>query len=112
VSLKEALTFQKTLECLFPGGSVTGAPKKRVMEIILAIERYKRGIYCGSTLLCHEEKKIASINIRTAQLSVGDRLWRYGAGGGVTLLSSPVSEFQEMESKVHSFLTLLKVPGY
>jgi anthranilate/para-aminobenzoate synthase component I len=112
VSLKEALTFQKTLECLFPGGSVTGAPKKRVMEIILEIERYKRGIYCGSTLLCDEEKKIASINIRTAQLSVGDKLWRYGAGGGVTLLSRPVSEFQEMESKVYSFLTLLKVPGH
>jgi para-aminobenzoate synthetase component 1 len=112
VDLDHPLSFHKTLESLFPGGSVTGAPKKRVMEIILEIERYKRGVYCGSTLLCDGEKKVSSINIRTAHLSLGDKLWRYGAGGGVTLLSKPVAEFQEMESKVKSFLTLLKVPGY
>jgi len=112
VALDHPLTFYRALECLFPGGSVTGAPKKRVMEIIMEVERYSRGIYCGSTLFCDEDKKVSSINIRTAMLSVGDRMWRYGAGGGVTLLSKPVSEFQEMESKVKSFLTLLKVPGY
>jgi anthranilate/para-aminobenzoate synthase component I len=55
---------------------------------------------------------MASINIRTAFLSLGDRLWKYGAGGGITLLSKPTSEFQEMEQKVASFLTLLKAPGY
>lgn len=82
------------------------------MEIIQNVERYSRGIYCGSTLLCIGEKKIANINIRTASLSVGDRLWRYGAGGGITLLSKPTSEFQEMETKLASFLTLLKAPGY
>lgn len=112
VELTQEVSLLKTLECLFPGGSVTGAPKKRVMEIIQNVERYSRGIYCGSTLLCIGEKKIANINIRTASLSVGDRLWRYGAGGGITLLSKPTSEFQEMESKLASFLTLLKAPGY
>ena len=106
------LSFRKTLESLFPGGSVTGAPKKRVMEIIQTVERYQRGIYCGSTLLCIGKRKSASINIRTASLSIGDKLWRYGAGGGITLLSKPTSEFQEMDSKVKSFLTLLKTPGY
>lgn len=106
------LSFLKTLESLFPGGSVTGAPKKRVMEIIQDVERYQRGIYCGSTLLCMGKRKSASINIRTATLSIGDKLWRYGAGGGITLLSKPTSEFQEMDSKVKSFLTLLKTPGY
>ncbi len=112
VDLDRPLGLRRTLECLFPGGSVTGAPKKRVMQIIQEVERYQRGIYCGSTLLCLDDRKCASINIRTATLSTSDRLWRYGAGGGITLLSKPVLEFQEMENKVSSFLTLLKTPGY
>lgn len=110
--IDQPLSLLKTLESLFPGGSVTGAPKKRVMEIISQVERFQRGIYCGSTLLCLGKRKSASINIRTASLSLGDKLWRYGAGGGITLLSKPHLEFQEMESKVSSFLTLLKAPGY
>lgn len=112
VELTQNVSLLKTLECLFPGGSVTGAPKKRVMEIIQEVERFSRGIYCGSTLLCMNDKKVASINIRTAALSVGDRLWKYGAGGGITLLSRPTSEFQEMEAKTASFLTFIKAPGY
>lgn len=112
VQLENNLSLLKTLECLFPGGSITGAPKKRVMEIIQEVERYPRGIYCGSTLLCLGDRKIASINIRTFSLSIQDRLWRYGAGGGITLLSKPTSEYQEMEAKVSSFLTLLRAPGY
>jgi para-aminobenzoate synthetase component I len=112
VNIERTLSLKRTLECLFPGGSVTGAPKKRVMQIIQEVERYSRGIYCGSTLLCLDDLKVASINIRTAQFSVGDKLWRYGAGGGVTLLSKASSEYQEMESKVASFLTLLKAPGH
>lgn len=112
VELHKKLSLLKTLQCLFPGGSITGAPKKRVMEIIQEVERYPRGMYCGSTLLCLGDKKVASINIRTFTLSIADRLWRYGAGGGITLLSRPTSEYQEMEDKVSSFLTLLQVPGY
>jgi len=112
VELSHPLSLLKTLESIFPGGSITGAPKKKVMEIIQGVERYQRRIYCGSTLLCYGDRKVASINIRTASISVGERLWRYGAGGGITLLSKPVQEFQEMEAKVASFLTLLNVPGY
>lgn len=112
VKLQNPVSLLKTLECLFPGGSITGAPKKRVMEVLQEVERYPRGAYCGSTVLCLGDKKVASINIRTAALSVSERLWRFGAGGGITLLSKPTSEFQEMESKVASFLTLIKAPGY
>jgi para-aminobenzoate synthetase component I len=112
VELKRPVSLARTLEALFPGGSITGAPKKRVMQIIQELERYQRGIYCGSTLLCLGEKKVASINIRTALVNPGERLWRYGAGGGVTLLSRPHLEFQEMEAKVASFLTMLRTPGY
>ncbi len=112
VKLENKISLLKVMECLFPGGSITGAPKKRVMEILLEVERYQRGLYSGSTLLCIDDRKMGNINIRTAQVAVGDRLWRYAAGGGITLLSRPVLEFQEMEDKVSSFLTLLKSPGY
>jgi para-aminobenzoate synthetase component I len=112
VKLKDKVSLLKTLQSLFPGGSITGAPKKKVMEIIQQVERYERGVYCGSTILLWKKRKSASINIRTAEIDLMERIWRIGAGGGVTLLSSPVGEFQEMESKVKSFLTLLKAPGY
>ena len=112
LKIEEAISLLKTLQSLFPGGSVTGAPKKKVMEIIQRVERFERGIYCGSTILLWKKRKSASINIRTAEIDLMERIWRLGAGGGVTLLSSPVAEFQEMESKVKSFLTLLKAPGY
>jgi para-aminobenzoate synthetase component 1 len=112
VGLSRPISILKVMDHLFPGGSITGAPKKRVMQIIQEVERYQRGIYCGSTLLCLGESKVASINIRTAQVNLRDKVWRYGAGGGLTLLSKPVEEFQEMEAKLQSFLTLLKAPGY
>ena len=112
VRLKNEISLDTTMNALFPGGSITGAPKKRVMEIIKAVECFERGIYCGSTLLCIGDKKIASINIRTASIQIENRVWRYGAGGGVTLLSRPVDEFKEMEAKVESFLRLLKVSGH
>lgn len=111
-TLSKDVSVGETFKSLFPGGSITGAPKIRVMEIIASLERFNRGIYCGSTLLCYGDKKVASINIRTASVSPFERMWRYGAGGGITLLSNPVEEFKEMESKVASFLTSIKAPGY
>lgn len=112
LKLKNEISLHAAMKALFPGGSITGAPKKRVMGIIGNLERYNRGIYCGSTLLCIGNKKAASINIRTAVINIEERIWRYGAGGGITLLSKPVDEFKEMEDKVSSFLKLLKIPGY
>lgn len=112
LKLKNEISLLATMKALFPGGSITGAPKKRVMGIIGNLERYNRGIYCGSTLLCIGNKKAASINIRTAMINIEERIWRYGAGGGITLLSKPVDEFKEMEDKVSSFLKLLRIPGY
>ena len=112
LKLKNKISLDVVMKSLFPGGSITGAPKKRVMEIIGDTERYKRNIYCGSTLLCIGKKKVASINIRTASIHLEERVWRYGAGSGLTLLSRPVNEFKEMEEKVESFLKLLKIPGH
>lgn len=83
----------------FPGGSVTGAPKRRAMEIIDAIEKVSRGYYCGSILYIGFDGTLdMNIAIRTAVLKPGYASMH--AGGGITSLSDPVAEYAETEVKV------------
>ena len=88
----------------FPGGSITGAPKRRAMEIIDRLEREPRGFYCGSVFSWEpaEQRLVASIAIRTA--TVHDGRARYGAGGAVTLLSDAAEEAEETMVKARPFL--------
>jgi len=102
-------TLLKIVKALFPGGSITGAPKKRVIKILSEIETYNRGFYCGSTIIMHKELKAASINIRSAVIDFSQKELFYGAGGGITLLSNDREEFDESYSKMESFLQFLKV---
>jgi para-aminobenzoate synthetase component 1 len=97
----------QVLEGVFPGGSITGAPKKRVMKIISQSEDNYRGFYCGSTVLFHLSLKAASINIRSAEVDFTSQEMQYGSGGGVTLLSEKKAEFDETYIKMQSFLSLL-----
>ncbi|WP_413230626.1 chorismate-binding protein [Halobacteriovorax sp. RT-2-2] len=89
---------------LFPGGSITGAPKKRVVELIKNIENKDRGIYTGSTILNFDNIYKSSINIRSLDIASSSNLALYGAGGGITLLSDAESEFFELKAKANSFL--------
>jgi para-aminobenzoate synthetase component 1 len=68
--VEKSVTLYQILQGLFPGGSITGAPKKRVMSIISNLENYKRGFYCGSTVLFHKSLRCGSINIRSAEISL------------------------------------------
>jgi anthranilate/para-aminobenzoate synthase component I len=88
----------------FPGGSITGAPKRRAMEIIDRLEREPRGFYCGSVFSWEPaaQRLIASVAIRTA--TVQDGRARYGAGGAVTLLSDAAEEAEETMVKAQPFL--------
>jgi para-aminobenzoate synthetase component 1 len=61
VDLDDDTTIDQIIRATFPGGSITGAPKKRVMEIIHDVEGYERGFYCGSTIMLYKEAQI-SIN--------------------------------------------------
>lgn len=108
-SLDEKVNLRMIAEALFPGGSITGAPKKRVMEIIDKTETYLRGFYCGSTILFHNDHKKASINIRSAVVDTTQNELFYGAGGAITLLSKVNEEFDESYAKMESFLQFLKV---
>lgn len=109
VHLSEEVTLLKILESLFPGGSITGAPKVRVMKILQRLEKRERSFYCGSTVLMFGKMKSASINIRSAEINFHNdqRTLCYQAGGGITLLSCADEEFQEMTYKHNSFIDAL-----
>nr|WP_144446202.1 aminodeoxychorismate synthase component I [Halorhodospira halophila] len=91
-------------DCL-PGGSITGAPKRRAMEIITELEPGPRGVYCGAIgYLGLDGRMDTSIAIRTATCSDGSMT--YWAGGGVVADSTAAAELQETEDKAAGFLSL------
>jgi para-aminobenzoate synthetase component 1 len=82
----------------FPGGSVTGAPKVRAMEIITEIERHARGPYCGAIgYLGFDGTMDLNIVIRTASFRNGTCAVQ--AGGGIVTASDPAGEYQETLDK-------------
>lgn len=107
VELSAHVTLKNILEKIFPGGSITGAPKKRVMQILKKLESRTRGFYCGSTLLFSKGQIEASINIRSSVIDFKKRRLYYQAGGGITLLSQPQHEFLEMTYKHDSYIDTL-----
>ena len=91
----------------FPGGSITGAPKKRAMEIIDELENCQRAIYCGSMgYLSVSGRGQWNITIRTL-LKVKDSLYAW-AGGGIVADSVCESEYQECFNKIGAILQLLE----
>lgn len=92
----------------FPGGSVTGAPKIRAMEIIAQIEPSKRGLYCGSLgFIGFNGTMDTSIVIRTYLIK--ENTIRFQSGGAVVLDSLPLEEYQESLTKAAALYELLAV---
>lgn len=95
------------LKAAFPGGSITGAPKVRAMQIIEELEPHRRSIYCGHILYCSGSRHIDSnITIRTF-LAKDDRLHCWG-GGGIVADSDCDAEYQEAHDKVGNLMQLLQ----
>ncbi len=91
----------------FPGGSVTGCPKKRSMEIIDVLEPHPRDVYCGSILIVRDEKNMdSSVAIRTAVYDTDDARLDVWSGSGIVVDSDPASEYQETMAKAEKFLTM------
>tara|TARA_B100000123_G_scaffold242237_1_gene196432 strand:+ start:18 stop:818 length:801 start_codon:yes stop_codon:yes gene_type:complete len=87
----------------FPGGSITGAPKLRAMQIIHELEPSNRSIYCGSIgYISFDEKTDFNISIRS-MLSIDNNLYFWG-GGGIVNDSDIRSEYNETISKVKPLL--------
>lgn len=93
------------LTATFPGGSITGAPKRRAMEIIAELETFERGPYTGATgwLGAAGDLELA-VAIRTAAIFAG-RL-SLGVGGGIVIDSEPMSELAETTTKSQAFARL------
>jgi para-aminobenzoate synthetase component 1 len=91
----------------FPGGSITGAPKLRAMEIIEELEPQRRGVYCGSIgYIGYDGNMDMNIAIRTLVYSRGEiRFW---AGGGIVADSTLDQEYQETFDKAAAMLKLLQ----
>ncbi len=94
------------LRATFPPGSVTGAPKVRAVELIEALERSPRGVYCGATgYLDRGGGMSLAVAIRTA--TVADGRVDYHAGGGIVEASDPARELAETELKARVFVDAL-----
>ena len=91
----------------FPGGSITGAPKIRAMEIIDELEPNRRGLYCGSIgYIGFDGRMDTNIAIRTMVHS--DHRLRFWAGGGIVHDSTGPAEYAECQDKAQALLRLTR----
>lgn len=109
-TLAEGRDALDVLRDCFPGGSVTGAPKHRAMQIIEELEPERRGIYCGAIgYIGFDGNMDTNIAIRTLVYS-GNRV-RCWAGGGIVADSVESAEYQETFDKAAAMLELLRHYG-
>ncbi|EGQ9273353.1 aminodeoxychorismate synthase component I [Vibrio parahaemolyticus] len=106
-NLDEQYSPADLLRACFPGGSITGAPKVRAMQIIEELEPHRRSAYCGSIgYISRHGRMDTSITIRTL-VAENHKLYAW-AGGGVVADSDCASEYQETLDKLSKILPALQ----
>ena len=96
--LNNEVSETDVITALFPGGSITGAPKERSMEIIDSLEEYQRGIYTGSLGYIHANGDM-DFNIAIRTMTIQNGVGTYPVGGGIVWDSDPLEEWQEAQQK-------------
>lgn len=105
--LKPNKTASDVLRASFPGGSITGAPKLRAMQIIDELEPHRRGLYCGAIgYIGFNGDMDTNISIRTAIISKNQL--NFYAGGGIVADSDASKEYAETLDKASIFITIMK----
>jgi para-aminobenzoate synthetase component 1 len=105
--LRPGLSAVDLLKAAFPGGSITGAPKVRAMEVIAELEPTARGAYCGALgYFGFDGSMDTSILIRT--ITAGRGWWQMPVGGGIVAQSVPEGEYQETWHKAEGLLRSLE----
>ncbi len=105
--LRQGLTAMDVLRATFPGGSITGAPKIRAMQIIHDLEPSARGFYCGCLgWIGWDGAMDLSMTIRT--ITMTQDCIRAQAGGGIVADSDPTAEYEESMVKVRPLLQAVK----
>jgi para-aminobenzoate synthetase component 1 len=106
-TLREGRDALDLLRGCFPGGSITGAPKVRAMQIIEELEPHRRGVYCGAIgYIGYDGNMDLNIAIRSLVYSGG--AIRFWAGGGIVADSQLEDEYQETFDKAAAMLKLLQ----
>lgn len=108
--LADEKSLPDLIRAAFPGGSITGAPKLRAMEIITEMEQVARGVYCGSIgFFGFNGNMDTNIGIRTVLFQGGKAVFQ--AGGGITALSDPAAEYQETLDKAARIFDVFDMAG-
>jgi anthranilate/para-aminobenzoate synthase component I len=106
--LRKDVGLVELLRATFPGGSITGAPKIRAMQIIEELEPFRRGPYCGAIGYLDPDGSMQfNVAIRTMILKQG--LVHIPVGGGIVADSSPAAEYEETLVKARAMFTALGI---
>lgn len=95
------------LRACFPGGSITGAPKLRAMQIIEELEPHRRGVYCGSIAYVSVDGKMDS-NIAIRTMIYNQQRLRFWAGGGIVADSEVEAEYREVDDKASAMCQVVE----
>ncbi len=107
--LKDEVDIADIIKACFPMGSMTGAPKRRVMELIEQYEKTKRGIYSGAVGYISPEKDFDfNVVIRSILYNETNRYLSYLVGGGITFYSDPEKEYAECLLKAEAIKKVLQ----
>jgi para-aminobenzoate synthetase component 1 len=111
-TLRDEVSFVDLLRATFPGGSVTGAPKVRAMQIIEELEPVRRGPYCGAIGYLSADGHI-QFNVAIRTILVKDGQAYVSVGGGIVADSDPAAEYEETLVKARAMFAALGVapPG-
>ena len=108
--LQSGVTRTALLEAFLPSGSVTGAPKRRAMQLIAELEPHRRGLYTGAVGFLRQDGGLElAMAIRTLTARRG--LGHYYTGGGIVADSVPALEVEETLWKAERLLSLLRAAG-
>ncbi len=107
--LKKGISFTEIIRATFPMGSMTGAPKKRVMELIEEYEQTKRGIFSGAVGYISPDGNFDfNVVIRSIMYNAASKYLSFQAGSGITFYSEAEKEWEECMMKVEAMRKVLK----
>lgn len=109
--LREDVTTVSALRELFPPGSMTGAPKRRTMEVIEEVEATPRGVYSGAFGWISPDGRADLGVIIRSLTTAGDGQWQLGVGGGITVQSDMTEEYAESIWKAERLLASMGSPS-
>ena len=106
--LKPLIGLNEILDATFPMGSMTGAPKKKVMQLIEEYEQSNRGIYSGCVGYINPQKDFDfNVVIRSIMYNEINQYLSYQVGGGITFYSDPEKEYEECLLKAEAIRKVL-----